>query len=235
MINRAATTDALRIRSLTKRFGGAVALDNVSLSIRRGEVHGLLGSNGSGKSTLIKVLSGFHAPEPGAELQLYGHDLPLPIKPSQLRKHGLAFVHQHLGLVPTLSVTENLYLGRIATENNWRINWTAAHENARNVFERFNLQLDPEAEAGVLSPVQQALLAIVRAYETLQDAQAENTDRPGVLVLDEPTPFLPQSGVAQLFDLIRQCVKTDASVIFVSHDVDEVREITDRALSLIHI
>ena len=239
---------ALDIRRLSKRFGGAVALDNVSLSIARGEVHGLLGSNGSGKSTLIKVLSGYHTPEPGAELSLYGHALDLPIKSSKLRELGLSFVHQHLGLVPGLSVTENLYLGKLASEDNWCINWTAAHENAYDVFERFDLELDPEMQVAFLSPVQQALLAIVRAYESLQESRSQqpdsgasagaaadghtNVDRPGVLVLDEPTPFLPKSGVEQLFQLVRQCVAGGSSVIFVSHDVDEVREITDRATIL---
>ena len=237
--------NALDIRHLSKRFGGALALDDVSLSINRGEVHGLLGSNGSGKSTLIKVLSGYHTPEAGAELSLYGQPLALPINTSRLREHGLSFVHQHLGLVPSLSVTENLYLGKLSSEDNWCINWTAAHENAHDVFDRFELDLEPTMEVGFLSPVQQALLAIVRAYESLQESTtgagpvagnssgtSTKADRPGVLVLDEPTPFLPKSGVEQLFRLIRQCVATGASVIFVSHDVDEVREITDRATIL---
>jgi ribose transport system ATP-binding protein len=221
--------NALELKHFSKRFGGAVALNDVSLSIRRGEVHGLLGSNGSGKSTLIKILSGFHNPEPGAQLKLYGQSLSLPVKATALRENGLSFVHQHLGLVPTLSVTENLYIGKLATENNWRINWTAAHENASEIFERFNLDLEPTTEVGQLSAVQQALLAIVRAYETLREAGQQHADRPGVLVLDEPTPFLPQAGVERLFDLVRRCVNMGASVIFVSHDVDEVRQITDRA------
>jgi len=225
----AGLNNALELRHFSKRFGGAVALDDVSLSIRRGEVHGLLGANGSGKSTLIKILSGFHHPEPGAQLDLYGQSLSLPVQPAALRDNGLSFVHQHLGLVPSLSVTENLYIGKLATENNWRINWTAAHENAHEVFDRFQLDLDPRTEVANLSAVQQALLAIVRAYETLREAGLAHADRPGVLVLDEPTPFLPQAGVTQLFELIRRCVDTGASVIFVSHDVDEVREITDRA------
>lgn len=221
--------NALELMHFSKRFGGAVALDDVSLSVRRGEVHGLLGANGSGKSTLIKILSGFHHPEPGAQLNLYGQPMSLPVKPTALRDNGMSFVHQHLGLVPAMSVTENLYLGKLATQNNWRINWTSAHENARDVFDRFDLDLDPTSEVANLSSVQQALLAIVRAYETLREAGLQHADRPGVLVLDEPTPFLPQAGVAQLFDLIRRCVATGASVIFVSHDVDEVRQITDRA------
>lgn len=219
---------ALQITNLSKRFGQALALDGVSLEVARGEVHGLLGSNGSGKSTLIKILAGFHAPEPGAEIRLYGRRVPLPVAGGQVRSLGLAFVHQHLGLIPSLSVTENLRLGDLATRANWCIGWRAEHERAAEVFARYGLALDPRAEVARLSPVQQALLAIVRAVEDLRGASSE----PGVLVLDEPTPFLPRAGVDQLFALVRACVAEGASVIFVSHDVDEVREITDRATIL---
>jgi ribose transport system ATP-binding protein len=219
---------ALAITNLSKRFGGALALDRVALNVRRGEVHGLLGSNGSGKSTLIKVLAGFHTPEPGAEVRLYGRLAPLPIPGAKVRELGLAFVHQHLGLIQTLSVTENLRLGDLATKPNWRIDWRAEQAAAARVFARYDLDLDPGTEVGRLSPVQQALLAIVRAVEDLRSASSE----PGVLVLDEPTPFLPRAGVDQLFRLVRAAVAEGASVIFVSHDVDEVREITDRATIL---
>jgi ribose transport system ATP-binding protein len=221
-------TPALSVASLSKRFGGALALDRVALEVRRGEVHGLLGSNGSGKSTLIKVLAGFHTPEPGAEVRLYGRLVPLPIPGPKVREMGLAFVHQHLGLIPSLSVTENLRIGDLATKPNWRIDWAAEHARAAQVFARYNLALDPRAEVMTLSPVQQALLAIVRAVEDLRAHSGEA----GVLVLDEPTPFLPRAGVEQLFRLVRAAVAEGASVIFVSHDVDEVREITDRATIL---
>lgn len=217
---------ALSISALSKRFGGALALDNVALQVRRGEVHGLLGSNGSGKSTLIKVLAGFHDPEPGAEVQLYGRTVPLPIRGA--RSKGLAFVHQHLGLIGSLSVTENLRIGALAAGQNWRINWRAEHRRAGELFARYGLALDPRAEVGRLTPVQQALLAIVRAVEDLKALSSE----PGLLVLDEPTPFLPAAGVEQLFALVRHCVAEGASVIFVSHDIDEVRQITDRATIL---
>lgn len=228
----AAGGEALGIDNLSKRFGGAIALDGVSLHVNRGEVHGLLGSNGSGKSTLIKVLAGFHTPEPGAEIRLYGRKVPLPIPGTQVRDLGLAFVHQNLGLIPSLSVTENLYIGQLATGADWAINWSRLHDNAAEVFARFNLSLDPHAPVMSLSAVQQALLAIVRAYEDLRHATEDHAERPGVLVLDEPTPFLPRAGVEQLFQLVRSCTDTGASVIFVSHDVDEVREITDRATIL---
>lgn len=223
---------ALEIANISKTFGGAIALDGVSLSVDRGEVHGLLGSNGSGKSTLIKILAGFHDPEPGGEIRLYGHKVPLPVPGAQVRAMGLAFVHQHLGLIPSLSVTENLFLGDYANSDRWAINWNKAHQDAAGIFARFDLVLDPRVEVGRLSAVQQALLAIVRAYEDLRHAGQDHADRPGVLVLDEPTPFLPRAGVEQLFRLIRQCTDLGASVIFVSHDVDEVREITDRSTIL---
>ncbi|MCC1495028.1 sugar ABC transporter ATP-binding protein [Cognatishimia sp. F0-27] len=225
-------TAALDISNLSKRFGGAVALDDVSLHVARGEVHGLLGSNGSGKSTLIKVLAGFHEPEPGAEIRLYGSRLSLPVRGPEARARGLAFVHQNLGLIPSLSVVENLYLGEFATQPDWTLNWRRLHARAEHTFARFGLNLDPRAEVGRLSAVEQALLAIVRAYDDLSQATKDHADRPGVLVLDEPTPFLPRAGVEQLFDLVRRCTATGASVIFVSHDVDEVREITDRATIL---
>jgi ribose transport system ATP-binding protein len=229
---RAGEPDALDIRHLSKRFGGAIALDDVSLTVRRGEVHGLLGSNGSGKSTLIKILAGFHTPEPGAEIRLYGQIVPLPIPGTKVRELGLAFVHQHLGLIPSLSVAENLFLGSLATGQDWAISWRAAYREAAAIFGRFGLALDPKAPVATLSAVQQALLAIVRAYEDIRVATKHHADRPGVLVLDEPTPFLPRAGVEQLFGLVRQCTELGASVIFVSHDVDEVREITDRATIL---
>ena len=226
------TDSALSLSRVSKHFGGARALDDVSLHVARGEVHGLLGSNGSGKSTLIKVLAGYHAPEPGAEIWLYGQRLALPIDGQAARALGLVFVHQNLGLIPSLSVAENLYMGQFATEDGWALNWRQIHARARATFKRFGLSLDPRAEVAKLSAGEQALLAIVRAYEDLQVATADHADRPGVLVLDEPTPFLPRAGVDKLFDLVRKCTATGASVIFVSHDVDEVREITDRATIL---
>lgn len=222
-------TTALSFRNLSKSFGGARALDDVSLTILPGEVHGLLGQNGSGKSTLIKILAGFHAPDPGGELELHGRAVGLPMPPGEARRRGIAFVHQHLGLVPSLTVLENLRVGDFATKRNWAINWRKEAERARKVFSHFGLDITPEARAGDLAPVQKALLAIVRAFEDLKSAQSGT---PGILILDEPTPFLPRTGVQQLFALVRRIVAEGASVIFVSHDVDEIMEITDRATVL---
>ena len=219
-------TAALEVSGLSKRFGGAAALDRVALDVRRGEVHGLLGSNGSGKSTLIKCLAGFHAPEPGAALRLYGEPSAWPPP----RGAGLAFVHQNLGLIPQLSAAENLSLGRIAADRGLRLDWRAIRRRAEEAFARLGLALDPEAEVARLSATERALLAIARADADLRDLG--RPDRPGVLVLDEPTPFLPREGVERLFALMRSCAQRGASVVFVGHDVEEVRAITDRATIL---
>jgi ribose transport system ATP-binding protein len=224
------TSPALSLQHLSKRFGGVTALDNVSLDVGTGEVHGLLGQNGSGKSTLIRVLAGFHAPEPGARLAVYGQNVCLPIPPGTALGLGLAFVHQDLALVPSLSVLQNLRIEQFATRTQWRIDWRTERRKARETFRRFGLAIDPDARIGDLPQVERALVAIVRAFEDI----ATNTgpERPGLLVLDEPTPFLPRAGVDQLFALVRNIVAHGTSVIFVSHDVEEVMEITDRATIL---
>ncbi|MEL6293259.1 MAG: sugar ABC transporter ATP-binding protein [Pseudomonadota bacterium] len=223
---------ALEAEALTKRFGAATALDAVSLRVSRGEVHGLLGSNGSGKSTLIKILAGFHTPEPGGSLRLYDHPTPLPMSGAEAKAAGLAFVHQNLGLIPELSVAENLFMHDLTTGQDWHLDWRGMHARAREVFADFDLSIAPTAPVATLSAVERALLAIVRAYRELMEAAEDHASRPGVLILDEPTPFLPRSEVEHLFRLMRACTATGASVLFVSHDIDEVRAITDRATIL---
>jgi ribose transport system ATP-binding protein len=220
---------ALAVTHLSKRFGTSTVLNDVALEVMPGEVHGLLGQNGSGKSTLIKILAGFHDPEPGAELIMYGESVPLPMAPGAARKLGIAFVHQHLGLVPTLSVLENLLIGDIASQSRWRIDWRREEAKARETFARFGLTIDPTSRIADLPQVERALVAIVRAFEDIRTASSRGR---GVLILDEPTPFLPKVGVDKLFDLVRTIVREGAAVIFVSHDIDEIREITDRATVL---
>ena len=219
--------EALAVERLSKRFGGALALNNVDLVVRRGEVHGLLGSNGSGKSTLIKILAGFQAPEPGASIALFGQELALPVHAESAKALGLAFVHQNLALIPTLSLTENFRLSGLSTEPNWRISWRREHAAVEQTLRRYGLNLDPRASVASLSAAEQALFAIVRAVEDLSEAKGGR-----LLILDEPTPFLPRVGVDQLFALVRRIVAEGASVVFVSHDIDEVMEITDRATIL---
>jgi ribose transport system ATP-binding protein len=225
----AAPVAALRLWDLSKTFGGQKALDRASLEIAPSEVHGLLGQNGSGKSTLIKILAGFHAPDSGSRLEIGGADVALPLAPGEFRRYRISFVHQHLGLIPSLTVLENLLLGRLAERDAWAINWSAERRAARAHFASYDVDLDPEARVADITPVERALLAIVRA---VTEMSVEGGAGAGLLVLDEPTPFLPKRDVDRLFQLVRAVVAKGASVVFVSHDVDEVMEITDRATVL---
>lgn len=221
------TLPVLSVSNLSKSFDGAQALHNVSFDVMPGEVHGLLGKNGSGKSTLVKILAGFHAPDDGGTLHFNGEKVSLPVKAGDCRRLGMAFVHQNLGLVPSLTVLENLRVQQLTGGGRTYINWAAQHAAARKALERFGLDLDPHERVDRLTPVQRALLAIVRAFEDIEAARAV-TGRPGLVLLDEPTPFLPASGVAQLFSLVRSITASGSSVIFISHDIDEVMEITDK-------
>jgi ribose transport system ATP-binding protein len=223
------TVPRLAIRGLSKSFGGVHALSRADLAVMPGEIHGLLGKNGSGKSTLIKILSGFHKPDEGS-LELDGRPVPLPIPPARSEKIGLSFVHQNLGLLLEATALENLIAGEHGRAGQWFINWNAEAARARRLFERHHLDLDPWATVGDLSPVKRAQLAIVRAADRVGSHNEHAT--PGLLVLDEPTPFLPIEDVRQLFAMMRRLKQTGVGIIFVSHDIDEVMEITDRATVL---
>src|ERR1700735_5288864 len=113
----------LALRALSKTFGGARALRDVSFSVLPGEVHGLLGKNGSGKSTLVKILAGFHAPDAGGHLEFNGEAVALPLRAGDFRRLGMSFVHQNLGLVPSLTVLENLRFADLTTKPAPFINW----------------------------------------------------------------------------------------------------------------
>jgi ribose transport system ATP-binding protein len=223
---RAASPEAARavasLRGFSKTFAGRTVLDGVDLDVLAGEVHGLLGQNGSGKSTLIKILAGYHAPDDGAALSIAGADVALPLQPGDGHKLGLAFVHQDLGLVPNATVLENLYVGRYETRAGWRVPWAQERERARRALERFGVSVDPDATIASLREVDHAMIGIVRAFEQLREF-----DR-GLLVLDEPTAYLPRDGVGRLFDAVREIAAAGFGVLFVSHRLEEVRTLTDR-------
>ena len=224
-----ATIPRLAIKGLTKSFGGVRALSRADLTVNPAEIHGLLGKNGSGKSTLIKILSGFHAPDEGT-LEIDGRPVSLPMPLGKSEMHGLAFVHQNLGLLADATVLENLISGDHERLNPWRINWRAEAARARALFDENHLSLDPGAVVADLSPVKRAQLAIVRAADRVRGYQAHGGA--GLLVLDEPTPFLPMDDVRELFAMMRRLTARGVGIIFVSHDIDEVMEVTDRATVL---
>lgn len=209
----------LELRGLSKAFGPTQALDRVDLSIRRGRVHALIGQNGSGKSTLIKILSGYHAPDSGT-LEIQGRGVRLPFKAGEARAYGLSFLHQDLGLAPGMTVLENLRLGRFSTTAYGRLRWREERRVASTLLEQMELDVDPRAPVRRLSSAERALVAFLRAWQDLEGGV-------GLLVLDEPTAYLPGPAVELLFDAIRRLTRQGSSVLFVSHRLDEVLQIAD--------
>jgi ribose transport system ATP-binding protein len=219
----------LRFSRLSKTFGGTRALQSIDLDVAPGEVHGLVGHNGSGKSTLIKVLAAYHEPDAGAALAIGGSSVTFPATQEQIHALGVRFVHQDLGLIPALSVAENLLLGSIAAERRRHSGVRRLRREAAGLLARYGLDLDPAESVSTLSAVERANLAIVRAV---------GGDLRGVsgavrlIVLDEPTAFLPAQDKQHLYQLIRQVVAQGSSVLFVSHFLDEVIELCDRVTVL---
>lgn len=197
----------LRVAGISKSFPGTQALRGIDLDIRRGEIHALAGANGSGKSTLVKILAGVLAPDAG-------------------EVHAAAeihVVHQDPAVFPDLGVADNLALGRgYETDVSRRIRWRAVRRRTAEVLKRFGIDARPETLVGTLPPSARAMLAVARA---LQDQEGENR---GVLVLDEPTAALPEPEVDLLLDALRRYASAGQSMLFVSHDLDEVLGLADR-------
>jgi ribose transport system ATP-binding protein len=213
---------AIEIENLSKSFAGVQVLFGVGLAVAPGEVHGLVGRNGSGKSTLIKILSGYHEPDPGGRLRIAGREVSLPVPLGASHRLGLSFVHQDLGLTPALTVLENLRIGRFETGFGWRIRWREERAFVETQLRRFGVDASAGTLVRDLPAVDRALVAIVRALTQLADVEG------GVLVLDEPTAYLPFDGVGRLFDAVRAVAAQGAGVIFVSHRLEEISTITSR-------
>lgn len=200
------------------------------LDLLAGEVHGLLGQNGSGKSTFIKLISGNHEPDDGdgdaPSLEVRGEPVPLPLTPHDAGTLNLAFVHQDLPTARDATVLENLRLGRFDTTHGWRIRWRDERERARTSLRDFGIGADPDQLVSELPDVERALIVILRALQGL------DPDRRGLLVLDEPTAYLPRNGVERVFEAIRHVAAHGHAVMLVTHRLEEVFAITDRVTVL---
>jgi ribose transport system ATP-binding protein len=212
----------LSVRGVSKTFVARRVLKDFSLTIMPGEVRGLLGQNGSGKSTFIKILAGYQDADPSAEIEVGGEPVSQPIHPSDPQRLGMAFVHQHLGLVPSETVLENFLVGNFHSRRGWRIPWRAERARVRAALADFGLDLPLDLPVGSLPEVEQAMLAIVRALEHLQGRES------GLLVLDESTAYLPRDGLDRLFGIVREIASRGFGVLFVTHRLEEVFAITSR-------
>ncbi|MBV8998467.1 MAG: sugar ABC transporter ATP-binding protein [Solirubrobacterales bacterium] len=208
-------TAVLEVEGVSKTFTRTKALSAVSMTIEPGEVHALLGQNGSGKSTLIKILSGYHAPDPGGGIRVQGQDLPLQ-SPVQSYRLGCRFVQQDLGLVSTLSVLDNMSLGSGFPTSFGTIRGKATYQQAKGDLERLSLDIDPKAMVSTLTASERTGVAIARALR-------EDPDYPAcLLVLDEPTATLPVDEVDQLLDRVSAMAATGVGVLYVTHHLGEI-------------
>ena len=200
------------VRGACKRFGATQALDDVSLDIRAGEVVALLGQNGAGKSTVIKVLAGVHGLDAG-EVTIGGHALG-----SAAAAGRISFIHQDLGLVAGLTVAENIALGTGYPRQRGLISWRHTRLQAERALARVSSNIDPNASLTTLGRTERSLVAIARALVVDAD----------VLVLDEPTASLPVQETGRLFSVLRDLRDRGLGLLYVSHRLDEVFDISDR-------
>ncbi len=210
----------LEMRGIVKRFPGLVALDGVDLSVRRGEIHALIGQNGAGKSTLMKILSGVYTPDEG-DIRVEG--LPVSIHyPREALRLGIGTVYQDLSLVPQLSVADNIYLGR-EPGNGFVIDQTAIRRSTQALFRRLEVRdIDGDERVGRLPLAQQQLVEIAKVL----------SHEPRILILDEPTAPLADEETAHLFRILRGLREQGIAIIFISHRFKEILQQCDRATIL---
>ena len=205
----------LTMRGIYKEFPGVKALQNVDFTLRKGEVHALMGENGAGKSTLVKCLTGVYEKDSG-EIRIDGKDEPVSIRsPQDAQNLGISTVYQEITLCPNLTVAENMFIGR----GNYKfINWRTQEKKADEILQRLNIPAKASQQLGTCSLAVQQMVAIARAV----DMECK------VLILDEPTSSLDEREVALLFELMRDLKSRGVGIIFITHFLDQVYEICDR-------
>lgn len=214
---------ALQIEHLSKTFSGGKALDDVSFGVKAGTVHALLGGNGSGKSTLVKSLAGVQPADHGGTISVGGATVSTEAhSPAWARQHGLRFVHQNPGIFPTMTVAENLRMGLGFPQVLGRIQRRSLHLHAQEVLDRMQIDVSPGALMGSLRIADQTMVAIARALQCDTDDQVIST-----LVLDEPTAALPEEEVEVLLTAIKRATASGIAIIYISHRLEEVRQISD--------
>jgi ribose transport system ATP-binding protein len=210
----------LRMTGIVKTFPGVRALGGVDLDVRAGEVHCLLGQNGAGKSTLIKVLAGAHRPDEGA-ITWHGEEVTLA-NPQAAIKRGISTIYQELDLVPGLSVTDNIFLGHEMSTSGFTRRIEARRAARRLLARLGHEEIRPDREVGMLSAAGQQVVSMARALS--HDAR--------LIVMDEPSAVLDQNEVQNLFRVIRGLTAEGVAVVYISHRLEEIRQVGDRVTVL---
>ncbi len=205
----------LSVQDLAKSFGGLRALAGVSLDVRRGEVHAVVGENGAGKSTLMKILGGI-IPRDTGRTELDGKEVSFA-SPREAISAGIAVIHQELSVLPTMNVVENLFMGRMPTRNG-RIRWKEMEEHSRAALAEVGLDINPHSLMSNLSISHRQLVEIAKALSI----------RARLIIMDEPNSSLSETETERLFSVIDSLKSRNVSVIYVSHKIEEVLRISDR-------
>ncbi len=209
----------LEMKGISKKFPGVLALDNVDFELMKGEVHALLGENGAGKSTLIKVLSGAHQKDKG-RLFLENNEIDIH-SPRHAQDLGISVIYQEFNLIPDLTVAENIFLGRESTSNNL-IKDNEMTEKSRELLKQLHIDLDPSIKVSKLGVAMQQMVEVVKAIS--MDSE--------ILVMDEPTAALGEHETEQLFLTVKRLKARGISIIYISHRLEELWEVADRATVL---
>jgi ribose transport system ATP-binding protein len=209
----------LVVENISKRFAGVPALDNINLEIHAGEVTAIIGENGAGKSTLMKILSGVY-PDYEGKILFKGKEVRFN-NPKQAQEQGIAIIHQELNLIPQLSITENIFLGRELTD--WAgLDKKAMRLKTEHLLKRLKLNVDPDTPMIDLKVGQQQVVEIAKALLTESD----------VIIMDEPTSAISESEVKVLFEIIDDLRKENKAIVYISHKLDELFKIADRYIVL---
>ena len=208
-------SDLLKMDGITKRFPGVLALDHVSLYVRKGEVHALLGENGAGKSTLMKILSGVYTMDSGS---IVFDDKPVTISsPRQAQELGISIIYQELNLVPQLTVAENIFLSSLPQKNAAMIDWKTIYRRAEELLRSLDVNISVHARVSQLGIAQQQMVEIAKAL----NHQAK------IIVMDEPTAPLTEKETSRLFQTVERLKAEGVSIIYISHRMNEIMSIAD--------
>ncbi|MGC9384678.1 MAG: sugar ABC transporter ATP-binding protein, partial [Kosmotogaceae bacterium] len=211
----------LEMKNVNKNYGGVHALKNVDFSLKKNEIHCLVGENGSGKSTLIKIISGVVLPEPGTKILIKGKIFKA-LTPIKSVDEGIQVIYQDLSLFPKLSVAENICITEYQKSEAKLVNYTKMRKKATHAMEKIDVNIDPDKLVRELSIAQKQVVAIVRAIA----ADAE------LIIMDEPTASLSKHEIDELLNLIKKLQKKGLTILFVSHKLDEIMRISERVTIL---
>ena len=206
---------AVELNNITKLFPGVTALDNMSITLKKGEIHGLIGENGAGKSTLIKVLSGVYIPESG-EICVEEERVRFA-NPLEARRAGITCVYQELNSAKDMSITDNLFMGDYVKTKSGMLDYKHMHAKAREIMREMNQDIDPATLCGQLGMGQQQMVEIGKSI--LLDAK--------VIILDEPTSSLGEKESRLLFSIVKKLKEMGKAILFVSHKLEEIFELCD--------